>query len=203
MPAPFDPRNRENWIGGHYEAAMVLGSTNSPEADARLLAAITGLWSRSSLRALALGDLAAWDWTHAPVLATRALGDLHRIYGVFDHGTLGRLPFTSLVVREEIADGEDWLYACVPLGGLKQGDGFPFRGPEHAAAARSWRGPLERALADLVLGICETVPIQMAAIGFEVAGLMDRSREPADMPRHMGYVCRGETGYRYWPTTEW
>lgn len=205
MSEPFDPSNNRNWIGGYYEAAMVLGDVRSPQSDAKLRTALEHLWSNEALQACAVGDLANWQWSRTPSVHERALSDLHRVYGVFEHRELGPIPFTSAFVREELSDGQDWLYACVPLGSLSQSDGYPFGDKEHTAASRSWREPLERGLAELVLSVCEVVPVKIAAIGFEfeIAGIDRDADRVGDAPRHIGYVCADSTGYRYWPTTDW
>jgi hypothetical protein len=203
VPAPFDPSDKENWTGGYYEAAMVVGNVASPQSDAMLRTALERLWSHESLQAFAIGDLSNWRWDKRPAFHDRTLADVHRVYGVFDHQELGPVPFTSVIIREE-PDGQDWLYACVPLGGLAQSEGYPLGDKEHTAASRSWREPLERRLAALALAVCEVVPIQIAAIGFEISGIIERDADRvADTPRLLGYVALDHTGYRYWPTTEW
>lgn len=202
MPTPFDPSDSENWIGGYYEAAMILGGSGSDQSDAILHAAIESLWASDCLRVAAIGDLSRWQKTEQSLRGC-ALDGLFRIYGIFDHQELGPLPFTSVVVREG-SDGEDWLYACVPMGGLVQSGGFPFGDDEHTAASRCWREPLERRLADLVLNVCETIDIQIAAIGFEIAGIINRDAGGvAEMPRRVGYIAKDGSEYHYWPTTEW
>jgi hypothetical protein len=203
ISVPFDPSNDDLWSGGYYEAAMVLGGMNDLRADERLRAAISKLWSHEALRVAAIGDLARWRWDGPPLLESRPSEDLRRIYGAFDDPTLGSLPFTSVVVRET-PDGDDWLYACVPLGGLAVSDGYPFGDKKHAAASRSWREPLEKSVAGLVLSVCVTVPIHIAAIGFEIAGHIESVVcTGPDEVRYVGHVGKYGDGYYYWPTTVW
>ena len=45
MHTSFNFSDEENWIGGYYEAAIVLGSTHSQHADSILLEAIKHLWA--------------------------------------------------------------------------------------------------------------------------------------------------------------
>jgi hypothetical protein len=204
MSIHFDPSDWNIWTGGYYEAAMVIGNTTSNKADASLQAAIQRLWSDNSLRAYALQDPTHWSNSDSLELEDLALDEILRIYGVFNHGALGQLPFVTVVVREDAPDGEDWLYAGVPLGGVSQSDGYPFGDAEHTAASRSWREPLEQALANLALGVCDVVPIRIAAIGFEISGNIERDPPPGTRDRrHEGYICREAAGYRYLPTTAW
>jgi hypothetical protein len=58
----------------------------------------------------------------------------------------------------------------------------------------------------LVLGVCSVVPIEIAAIGFEIAGVINSSDAHFfdGARRRVGYVAKGgESKYRYWPTTVW
>jgi hypothetical protein len=127
------------------------------------------------------------------------LDDLCRIYGSMKHPVLGVMPFTSVVVREEYENCEDWLSACVPLGGLSSKDsrvgGWPFGNLDHA---EQWRAPLESSLADLALAVAAKVPFRIAAIGFEIAGIIKTN----PLSRRVGYVV-ADGGYRYIPTTQW
>ena len=192
----------DSWNGGYYETAMVLGPNNGPSADQRLRTAIAELWSSPSLTVAALGDRARWQAIDSPSFATAPLDDLLRIYGTFADSTLGLVPFTSVVVREENPDGEDWLYACVPLGGIPCSGGYPFGDLEES---RSWREPLEGSLANLTLRVCEAVPLRLAAIGFEIAGIISVQADaiPSTTQRPIGYVTKYAGKYRYWPTTAW
>jgi len=200
MSDAFDPSDEDSWTGGYYEAAIILGPGNNPDADTKLEAAIQRLWSQVNLRPAALGDLRTWETIGRATFEGRPLSALHRIYGVYQSPALGALPFTSVVVREE--DGEDWLYACVPLGGVPDGGGYPFG---DFAESRAWREPLEHELAAMVLEICRSIPIHVAIIGFEIAGAdeiaPDALKEAGS--RWVGYVARYGDSYRYWPTTNW
>jgi hypothetical protein len=204
MSLPFDPSDDETWHGGYYEAAMIVGGVSSPGSDERLLASILSLWSSPTLRVAAIGNRRAWQWADAPSLQAQSLDNVQRIYGVLEEPAIGTLPFTSVVVREEGPGGEDWLYASVPMGGLN-GGGYPFLHGEQLAESRVWREPLEKALADLVLRVCDDVAIRIAAIGFEIAGVIEV--DPAVLAprarRYVGYVSPQRSGYHYWPTTIW
>jgi hypothetical protein len=199
--ATFDPNDQENWHGGYYEAAIVLGPSTSPDADNKLRTAIAALWAHPSLTITAFSEISQWDWRGRALDAHASLDDLQRIYGVFQHDTLGVLPFTSVVVREE--DGDDWLDACIPLGGLEQSGGYPFGDDDELAASRNWREPLEQALADLALRVASVVGLQIAAIGFEVAGIINADNASPDAKRYVGYVARHGNSFQYLPTNAW
>ncbi len=181
----------ETWFGGFYESAIVLGKTDSAIADKRLREALTALWSHPDLRIdqpLDLGDL----------------DNLGRIEGELDHPVLGSCVFGTLVVRErDTPNGDDWLYAVVPMGGLEER--FPEIGGwpagDHPESQR-WREPLERSLAKLALHVARTAPIAFAMIGYEISGVVSDFKP--DQPRRIGFVVRGEGGeFEYWPTTDW
>jgi hypothetical protein len=181
----------ETWFGGFYEAAIVFGKTGSATADKRLRGAVTALWSHPALRIdrpLDLGDL----------------DNLRRIEGELNHPTLGPLVFGTVVVRErDTPNGDDWLYAVVPMGGLEERvpdvDGWPAGDHPHS---QRWREPLERALGDVALHVTRATPIALAIIGFEIAGVISDFK--ADKPRRTGFVVRDEDGdFVYWPTTDW
>ncbi|MBL8536441.1 MAG: hypothetical protein JNM59_03465 [Hyphomonadaceae bacterium] len=181
----------ETWFGGFYEAAIVLGKTGGATADERLREALTSLWTYPNLRlggALDLNDL----------------DNLGRIEGELDHPSLGPLVFGTAIVRErEIPNGDDWLYAVVPMGGLEERvpeiGGWPAGDHPHS---RRWREPLEHALGELALHVARSTPISLAMIGYEIAGVISDFKP--DAPRRVGFVARSESGdHQYWPTTDW
>lgn len=179
------------WTGGFYEAALVLGKIKSAAADERLRRAITVLWSNPRL-------------SLSRDLDMRDLDNIGRIEGVLDHPTLGSLVCGSFVVRErEETDGDDWLYAVVPLGGLSERIDTVGAWPAgDTEGSRSWREPLEQCLSDLALEVSRAVPIRLAMIGYEIAGMISEFKP--DQPRRIGFVVRDEASeYRYWPTTDW
>ncbi len=202
--ARFDAADDDLWLlGGWYEAAMVLGKADEPHADTRLRTAITALWSNPSLRLAAIGDRARWNWERAPTLQGHSLGDLRSLSGAWDHPAFGPIPFTSLVIRDEIPDGDDWLYAAVPMAGLNKF--APGCWSNMDASSRPMREPLEQSLANLILSVCAKVPIQIAAIGWEISGIIGDGVELCveGAERYVGYVVKDGDGFRYWPTTVW
>lgn len=203
MANAFDPHDAEMWYGGYYEAAIVIGSREASDSSALLKTAIHRLWSHRRLRPAALGDVRVWK-AGSLSFAGLPLPALHRIYGEYQSSALGLLPFTSVVVREE-ERRLDWLYACLPLGGIPASGGFPFGDQEEMAASRQWREPLERELAEIVLDICQSVAIRGAEIGFEITGHITLSEEilSATGNRWVGYVAKDKGAYRYWPTNCW
>lgn len=200
-PTPFDPHDQENWYGGYYEAAMVLGPSTAPDADDKLRKAIAALWSHPSLTATAIDNKENWEWRGRALDALAPLDDLQRIYGALRHETLGVLPFTSCVVREE--SGDDWLYACAPLGGIAESGGYPFGDADEIAVSRNWREPLERALADIALKVAGDVGFQIAAIGFEIAGIINADNASSHAKRYVGYIAKHDGGFQYLPTDAW
>ena len=180
----------ETWFGGFYEVAIVLGKTDSADSNARLREALSVLYALAELE---ISGTAREDLDGCGLLK-----------GTLDHPSLGRLPFGLFVVRErETPGGDDWLYACVPLGGLSDRveavGGWPAGDQE---GSRSWREPLERTLAELAVAVAHVVPIESAFIGFEIAGI--RAHFERNGPRRIGFVIRDDVGqYRYWPTTDW
>ena len=180
----------DTWNGGFYEAAIVLGKTQSANADNRLTEALTALWSHPLLHLSERLNLTDLD-------------NVGRLEGILDHPVLGPLVAGAVVVRErDMPNGNDWLYVVVPLGGLSEHvpevDAWPVGDDGNS---RSWREPLEACLAGIVLDVARIVPIKMATIGYEIAGVI--SDFDADK-RHIGFVVRDARGeLTYWPTTHW
>lgn len=181
----------ETWFGGFYEAAIVLGKSQSVDADKRLRSALAAIWAHPSVRV-------------AKVLDLSNLEGLARVEGRLDHPRLGSLAFATIVVREQdTPNGDDWLYAGVPMGSLEERvadvDGWPAGDHPHS---QHWREPLEHSLAELALSVTHAVPISLAMIGYEISGLI--SDFNPDGPRRIGFVVRGQGGeFSYWPTTDW
>lgn len=210
-PAPSfadAPTNEHNWIGGYYEAALLLGHSTDEGADDRLKQAILALWLHQDLTHACVEDLREWSLRDPPVLADYPVDQLQRIYGVRSDARFGETAFTSVVIRES-ESREDWLDACVPLGGYPipsgQGQGYPFGSADDLLRSSTWRRPLEEALARVVLEVAETVPIKHAVIGFEISG--EEPAPPEDLAataeRGVAYVVRTTHGYQYLPTTAW
>jgi hypothetical protein len=189
---------KEDWYGGYYEADMAVGLHSAEDADTRLRCAVIALWSNPALAPLAF-SLNPTQPVEADGLARSGLDDLCRIYGFMKHATFGDVPFTSVAYRDESPGGEDWLAACVPMGGLSRlhapVGGYPFGDVEKSEL---WRAPLEKALADLALSVAAKVPFRIARIGFEL-GPDDETKL---LSLWIGHIVN-DGGYRYIPTTKW
>lgn len=197
MQQSFDPLEDETWLGGFYEAAVILGSSRDPGADEKVAEALRAAWLEPSMQACAIGDRKSWDWSR--VRAPLTLSVESHTYGALHVPEVGPLPVTTLIVREE--QGDDWLYIGVPLGGIEASDGYPFGDPEELLASRTWRTPLEQALASIVLSVGRHVIFKRAAIGFEIAGAINAA--PDDERRYVGLIERQGDRYVYLPTTDW
>lgn len=193
------------WIGGYYEAAIVLGKVTDLDADQRLRSAIISVWSNAifslkSDRSLGM-DRPVSD------LETTDPETLSGLLGIISHPTFGDIPCSTIVVREEGEDPYyDWLYIGIPLGGLSEAvpeiGGWPFG---DLAGSRKWREPLENMLSALVMDVSKSVDFPVAAIGYEVAGLIpDNIIAGNSIDDELnGYVVRKKNSYTYFPTQNW
>lgn len=197
MQQSFDPLDDENWFGGFYEAAVILGRSRDPGADEKVAEALKLTWLAPSMQACAIDDRKAWDWSRERAPLTLSVGS--HAYGALRVADLGLLPVVTSIVRED--EGDDWLYVGVAMGGLEASGGYPFGNPEELHASRSWRMPLDQTLASIVLSIGEHVNFRRAAIGFEIAGIIDAS--PNDERRYVGLIERIGERYEYFPPTDW
>ena len=196
---PVDLLANETWYGGHYEAAIVLGGHADTLSDLRLSSAIARIWANDKLTLF--GDRSKDD------LAGQSVEDLNFLMGWMKVAALGVVPVKTIVVRElSQRNGNDWLYVSVPLGGLSEVvpkvGGWPFGDTEKS---EDWRGPLEKALADLTMDLCVKVPIRVAGIGFEISGNLDERALNGMIPkeRSIGYVAHDGGKFTYFPTTRW
>ena len=195
--------DEELWKGGYFEAAIVLGKSHDAGADARLHSAISEVWTLPYLRNCSADRSGKGDIDPA----AEGLERIVTLYGWFDDPRTGSLPFTTSVVREtEEPDGDDWLYAAVPLGGLCRK--FPAVGGWPASdheTARSWIEPVEGVLAEIAIALSHKVPFAIAAIGYEISGAIGSSEYDGVIPdrRRIGYVVPQDGIYCYLPTTVW
>ncbi len=196
---PIDLFSNETWYGGFYEAAVILGKCSDNFADQRLRSAIVATWSIGSQ------TLASNRSTND--CNTETIERILNLRGSMSHDTCGLIAITTVVVREtDCDDGEDWLYIGIPLGGLSSTcpavGGWPFGDRENSA---SWREPIENALAGIAIELAKSVSFQAAAIGYEIAGIVDNDIRNGKIPsdRLIGYVIPRRNSYQYFPTTRW
>ena len=203
---PASLADDETWHGGYYEAAMVLGHCSHSTADARLRAAIGAIWSLPYIDACVADRRIDPSQQDAVVPSTAPLSRLGQLYGWLQHDRFGGLPFTSIVVRElNRADGYDWLSVAIPLGGL--GETLPevWAYPYSDEGCQSWREPIDRCLADIALAVADRVPFLVAAIGYEICGVIDDGAFQGIFanPRRIAYVAPQTNGFHYLPANQW
>ncbi|MFD8229017.1 hypothetical protein ACFV16_33325 [Streptomyces massasporeus] len=186
-PAAF--RDQSNWLGGFYELAIEVGSTE----DASIQAVLSALWSAAEVRgAFASTDREPEDQEPVPctVASLTAYGHLH--------GRV-RLPNGHLAVCGAVAirggdDSSDWLDFYVPAGALDKAgvpywDGRPFH---RSAVLDDW-------LAGVGTATFERAPFSLGVIGWEVSGCTDAATLAGRLPqeRGIGYLLPQEEGLLY------
>lgn len=185
----------DNWHGGFYELGLELG----PRDDARLEAAMIGLWKAAGVSGCYAVEYKPFRHVSVDLslAALQAHGHLR--------GTV-RLPSGKAAVCGIVAirfdDGDDWVELYLPLGALARTDErvgpFPFGDPS-GLESLAWRLPLDRWLADVAAKVYDRVPFGLGLIGFEATGEIDPGSLVAGLPedRSFGFVVPEADGVRY------
>ncbi|WAZ26144.1 hypothetical protein STRCI_007694 [Streptomyces cinnabarinus] len=177
-PAAF--RDRTNWLGGYYELAIEIGSTE----DARVEELLRALWAAAEVQGcFGCRDREPEEQESVPC-GLGSLAEFGNLYGRV------RLPTGEVVVCGCVAirggdDSSDWLDFYVPLGAL-----------DHAGVAYGGDGPFFRSgvlddwLADIGARAFEGAPFALGVIGFEVSGCAEAATLAGDLPstRGIGYL---------------
>ena len=174
--------SRNDWKGGYYEAAIVLGRGEGEGADERLRAALRTVWSRGDVeRGFPMDAVHVHDGAH--------------LRGALDLSARS-VPFGTHVVREE--NGDDWLSLGLPIGGLArlfpEAAGFPLQRDDDG---RAWRKKVERRLASMVIDLARAVNVERAIIGYEVSGLSAHEAAGGGL----AWLVRDGAELRYVPRT--
>lgn len=197
----IDLSDLDVWVGGYYEAAIVLGACTDPEADTRLHSAISEIWSLPNIGSCSFDPSGQGN----VIPAAEPLDRILRLYGWFHDREAGAIPFTTVVVRESEPDGQDWLYAALPFGGLQMAIPSVSVASFDLKDDNPWVMPIERSLADIALAVSRKVPFLIAAIGEEIAGYIEEDAFNGVFSdcRRIGYVAPCDGAYRYLPNTVW
>lgn len=186
------------WLGGAYELAMEVGERD----DARLDAALTALWAAAGVTgcqgvdgvSVGRGAPAAWVDTPCTVASLQRHG---RLAGLVTLPRRRSVVCGARAVRQ--TSGTDWLVFFIPVGALDLAEprsaAFPFRGGDSLL----WRRPLDRWLAGIGAQVHAQVPLRLALIGPEVAGLTTArslgGQPPAE--RWAAYLIPSDSGLEY------
>lgn len=161
--APDDLADRENWHGGFYELATLLGR----EDDERVEAAARAVWNSPGLDGPNAAHSPAGEDTHPHARALKA--GHQRGIAVLPSGL--RVVCGLLLIREEDTR-KDWLDFYLPLGSLSRADSrvgaFPFGGDKDDSLA--WRREVDPWLLEMGKRIYTAAPFEYALIGCEVSG---------------------------------
>jgi len=108
-----------------------------------------------------------------------------------------------IVVREDNGDG--WLDLCLPLEALSRIEtrvgAFPF-GADGGPDSLAWRRPYDDWLMHIARTVHEQVAFEVAAIGFEVSGIVDAQSPAAGIPEDRGFaVLLPADQLKYFPAT--
>lgn len=174
----------ENWSGGYYEAAIILGKASSQGSDDRLLSALSTILEKTTVTLYKSGKVD--ELLSLSSIRVEPVPSVFSFCGTLLHETLGVLPFLMCVVREDDS-GNDWLDIAIPLGGVPETGGWPFGSLENSI---EWRRPIETILAQFALDVAKDVPFKMAQIGWELSGMFDEADIADGIPseRFVGYV---------------
>jgi hypothetical protein len=162
-PAAF--ADDQNWCGGFYELAVLVG----PRDDARLDAAIRAAWADDRLDGCYADRREPADQERlvCSLAATDHVGHL-RGTAVLPGGQ--RVVCGSVIIRDELAQ-RDWLDFYIPLGALSRADARVggFSG-ESGIKTLAWRLPIDEWLAGMGRRIYRSAAFAYGLIGFEVSG---------------------------------
>jgi hypothetical protein len=152
------------WRGGSYELKIALGTAT----DERLVAALCAIWSHPSLYGcFTNGNSEPWDQILVRLEDAEDPFSLFGIIRISDR----LLPCTTYVVREKDESGNlisDFVGLWVPMGALGKVftvGTFPFGDADKASA---WRPVIDSVLVSLGKSVFDSVPFNVALIGWEV-----------------------------------
>lgn len=194
-PAAFG--DDENWHGGFYELAVLVG----PRDDARLDAALRAAWNDARLDGCyADRDREPTDQERVP--CSSVVDEGGHLRGLAQLPNAGRVVCGSVVVREE--DSRlDWIDFYLPMGALARADprvgGFPFPFGDNDGGSLAWRHPIDQWLAAMAARIYLAAPFEYAPVGFEVSG--ESLPDVASDDRYVGVVRPLDGSLAYVPAT--
>ncbi|WP_345155326.1 hypothetical protein [Micromonospora maritima] len=185
-----DMTDDENWTGGFYELCLLLGAADDDTVDRALLS----LWRAAGVRGCHVRRADGPGFAAAePGVA--ALHEHGHLLGTLTLPSGARVVCGSLLFRYE---NVDTLEFYLPLGALARVDdrigGYPFD-RSSGVESLSWRGALDRWLADVAVAVHGEVPFHRALIGFEVDG----DHEVTAGRRYAAVVAPGVDGVEYHP----
>lgn len=156
----------ENWSGGFYELAVLLGERD----DARLDAALCAVWSDGHVDGCYPSrDREPAEQERVPC-SLASLGESGHLRGTATLPSGRRVVCGAVVIRED-ESRRDWLDFYLPLGALSVADhrvgGFAGEGGVDTLA---WRAPIDEWFADIGVSVYRSAPFVYALIGFEVSG---------------------------------
>ena len=187
--------NAENWLGSYYELAIEL--QDSPD-DAKLFQALKALWSYPSLSG---GWLSKEDYGQLPINFADGVADIESLFHIYG---LVTLPTTnvqfgclSVVVREELGEGynSDWLGLCFPVGMLEQV--FTLEYPLDYESNAMWMDQIDMLLRDIANSIYEQVRFELAILGEEVSGYVNKAELPFEDDKN-SYLITPAVWNRLW-----
>lgn len=188
-----DLADPENWRGGFYELAILLGPAN----DERVEAATRVVWSTPGVEGPEASPRAGGGASH-PHSASLREGH-ERGTATLPSGI--RVVCGLLLIREEDS-GLDWLDFYLPLGAVGRADArvgaFPFGGPADGSLA--WRREIDTWLAAIGERIHRAAPFEYALVGFEVSGEDPPNESARD--RWVGVLRPDGQGLVYLPPTQ-
>lgn len=162
-PAAFG--DDENWYGGFYELAVLLG----PHDDTRLDAAIRAAWADTRLDGCYAGRREPADQERL-VCSLATTDHIGHLQGIAQLPGGQRVVCGSVIIRDESSQ-RDWLDFYIPLGALSRADarvgGFSGEGGIKTLA---WRLPIDEWLAGMGQRIYRSTTFEYGLIGFEVSG---------------------------------
>jgi hypothetical protein len=159
----------DNWRGGFYELAILLG----PRDDACLESALRACWGFKGV-AGCFGSRSMEPASQERVEPTLSNAErFGHLRGVASVPGVSDVVCGTVIIREEDS-GEDWLDFYLPVGALSNADrrvgAYPFGDNESSLV---WRRPIDEWFALVGRQIFDRVSFRLALIGFEVSGLED------------------------------
>ncbi|ATO14133.1 hypothetical protein CO540_10050 [Micromonospora sp. WMMA2032] len=190
MTSADDMSDDENWTGGFYELCLVLGAADDDTVDRALRA----LWRAAGVHGCHVRRADGFGFAPAePGVA--ALHEHGHLLATLTLPSGARVVCGGFLFRYE---NVDTLELYLPLGALVRVDdrigGYPFD-ESSGAESLSWRGALDRWLADVAVAVHGEVPIHRALIGFEV----DEDHDVTAGRRYAAVVTPGVDGVEYRP----